>query len=228
MRRFDLARVPHPHVSLPRTPSTPSRTNSGTIASAATGSAHHHPSVARSSNPPSRIADSHAQTSVCIASDASARLDRPVATPRFARARIGMTRSESAASTMPVTLTSGTCRVRSVSMASHATYEREPEERDTHHASRQQLGAFARDGLRILMQPPHRGAARGELDQAVHAEPGERHASRDGAGHERNHGLEAVPADGEPRQSLAAPGKRGTWHRHGVYPPKFLYFSPRP
>ncbi len=41
----------------PRSASSPSRAMIGTIASAASGSAHHHPTQALSTNPPSRIAE---------------------------------------------------------------------------------------------------------------------------------------------------------------------------
>lgn len=58
----------------------------GTIASPATGSAHHQPTRAFRTRPTSRIADKYAHRSVCRESAASAALESAVATRRFARA----------------------------------------------------------------------------------------------------------------------------------------------
>ena len=60
---------PHPHFSqpFPRTASTPSLAMIGTIATPATGSAHHQPKSAFNSSPPKRIAERYVQKSACLA-----------------------------------------------------------------------------------------------------------------------------------------------------------------
>jgi hypothetical protein len=100
----------HPQESqhaLPRSPSTPSLTMIGTITSAATGSAHHHPSRALRSRPPRRIAERYVQKSACLASAFMAPLSMPNATFRLALASSGMTNRAVAAMTIPSTLASG-------------------------------------------------------------------------------------------------------------------------
>src|SRR5947207_9554577 len=56
-----------PTPASPLQASIPSRTISGSIANAATGSAHHHPSAAFKPRPRSVVAESHAQTMVSCA-----------------------------------------------------------------------------------------------------------------------------------------------------------------
>jgi len=84
----------------------------GTITSPATGSAHHHPAKAFKANPPNKIADKYVQTSACRESARMAPLLIPAAIRRFARANIGMTTTEAAATMMPGILRSGAlCRI---------------------------------------------------------------------------------------------------------------------
>src|SRR6266567_1835211 len=64
---------------------------SGTIANAATGSAHHHPSRELRIKPPSRITERYMQICVWRASAVRALLESCAATRRLARARSGMT-----------------------------------------------------------------------------------------------------------------------------------------
>src|ERR1700722_113104 len=94
---------PHPHFSqpFPRTESTPSLTMIGTIATPATGSAHHQPRSAFNSRPPKRIAERYVQKSVCLESALIAALSIPSATRRFALANSGMTTTETAENTIP-------------------------------------------------------------------------------------------------------------------------------
>ncbi len=93
----------------------------GTIARPATGSAHHQPNSQLSPRPPRRMAESTAQRSVWRESACKAPELRPAATLRFARARIGMTISDTAASTMPTRLSSGASRSHSVLADSQPT-----------------------------------------------------------------------------------------------------------
>ncbi len=92
----------------------------GTIASPATGSAHHQPTRAFRTRPTSRIADRYAHRSVCRESAASAALESAVATRRFARASNGITMTDSAATAMPTGLESGCSRCQSATVASTA------------------------------------------------------------------------------------------------------------
>src|SRR5205807_1161669 len=91
--REDVDCYRHPPPS-PLQASIPSRTINGSIARAATGSAHHQPSTAFSPRPSRVVAESHAHTIVPCASARSARPPRLAATRRFARAKEGITFNE--------------------------------------------------------------------------------------------------------------------------------------
>ena len=87
----------------------------GTMVSAATGSAHHHPSNAFKTKPPNRIADKYAHSEVWRESDSSARLSMEDATFLFWYASQGMTTSDTAATAIPATLGDGGARRTRVS-----------------------------------------------------------------------------------------------------------------
>ena len=86
-----------PQHVLPRTAIHPSRAMIGTIAIAATGSAHHQPHPAFRISPARRITDKYKQKSVCLASASIAALRIRRATSRFPRASTGMTTTDIAA-----------------------------------------------------------------------------------------------------------------------------------
>ena len=104
-----LLLYPQPHLShpFPRIALMPSLAMIGTITTPAAGSAHHHPRSAFKSRPPRRITERYVQKSVCLESALIAALSMPSATRRFARANIGMTTTEVAATMMPRMLRSG-------------------------------------------------------------------------------------------------------------------------
>src|SRR5437899_1594796 len=99
--------------ALPCHPVIPSLAMIGTMTKPATGSAHHSPNSALSSNPPSRMAERYVQKSVWRASAAIAALPRPTPTLLFARARRGIAINETAATTIPGTLLAGASLVAS-------------------------------------------------------------------------------------------------------------------
>jgi hypothetical protein len=81
--------------------SIPSRTARAAIPRAASGSAHHHPTVALSNSPTRRIADRLEHNSVSVESARITGLPSRRPTTRFAHASSGITTSETAASTIP-------------------------------------------------------------------------------------------------------------------------------
>src|SRR5579883_320007 len=104
----------------PLSPSMPSFAMIGTITRAATGSAHHQPSSQLSARPTSRIAERYMQKSVWRESASIAALFSLAATRLFARARSGITTSDTTAITTPKTLRSGTSRASRVLIESTA------------------------------------------------------------------------------------------------------------
>src|SRR4051794_36312923 len=120
--------------------------------SPATGSAHHHPNSALAPRPTSSTAESSAHRFVCCASATAA--DEPMtgASSRLARARSGITASDSAAMTMPTTLVSGRAPPSRSRTASTPTYTE----------SSTKLSAISRVARRSdsCMQPPRRSWAK--------------------------------------------------------------------
>ncbi len=91
------------------------------IPSAATGSAHHHPSAAFKPTPTTVMTESQKHAVVWNASAASARLPIAVAVLRFARASHCMTAIETSASTIPTVLGDGRSRPHNDVTASSPT-----------------------------------------------------------------------------------------------------------
>src|SRR6266566_7498486 len=103
-------------------PSIPSDTMIGTMPSAATGSAHHQPSVAFKNTPASAIADRYAHKEVWRASAWRAPLSIADATFNLARARSGITTTDIERITMPAIVLSGRSRNHRLLALSTATY----------------------------------------------------------------------------------------------------------
>ena len=101
--------------SSPRQASSPSRTSSGVIPRAATGSAHHQPKAALRPMPARVIRESHQQAVVWKASAFNAWLPRPAAARRLARASQSMANRETTVRPIPTRLADGRSRRQSES-----------------------------------------------------------------------------------------------------------------
>ena len=120
--------------SSPCQASSPSRTASTTIPSAATGSAHHHPNAALSTRPASSTADSQAHSNVSAQSATSVRLPSCSPVRRLAHASVGMTNSEQHARTIPMTEVLRPFADHEVADRLNTHVHRQHEERDGDHA----------------------------------------------------------------------------------------------
>ena len=191
----------------PRIPSTPSLAMIGTITNPATGSAHHQPNNAFSSNPPNRIADRYVQKSACLESAFMAPLPIPAATRRFALASNGMTTTETAATMMPGMLRSGSSwRIRR-GAGFVDDVQRQRNEAPADDSQRDPFNLFTAGMVEIVVEPPQQRRPGGHFDQAVQAEADQRNGPGDQPGDDGDQTFGAVVGDGEVFEPLAPANK---------------------